>query len=155
MTGRLYPNHPLLAASTAVFRDGRVLLAARARPPMEAVWSLPGGLVELGETLEAAALRELTEEVGVSARIVGFAGHAEFIERDERGVKRHFVIAAFAASWVAGEAAALAEVSAVDWVEPAALGKRPTTPGLAGIVARAEALVRQDNGSTSSGQLNP
>jgi ADP-ribose pyrophosphatase YjhB (NUDIX family) len=155
MTARLYPDHPLLAASAAVFRDGRVLLAARARPPMEAVWSLPGGLVELGEPMEAAALRELAEEVGVSARIIGFAGHAEFIERDESGVKRHFVIAAFAASWVAGEAAALAEVSAVDWVEPAALGERPTTPGLAAIVARAAALVRQESGPTTSGRRNP
>jgi ADP-ribose pyrophosphatase YjhB (NUDIX family) len=142
---RLYPDRPLLAASIAVFRDGRVLVAARARPPMEAVWSLPGGLVELGEALEAAALRELHEEVGVSARIVGFAGHAEVIERDESGVKRHFVVAAFAASWTAGEAAASAEVSAVEWVAPASLGERPTTPGLAAIVARAEELVRQEN----------
>ncbi|MFC7399514.1 NUDIX hydrolase [Chelatococcus sp. GCM10030263] len=141
---RLYPDRPLLAASAAVFRDGRVLLASRARPPMEAVWSLPGGLVELGESLEAAALRELAEEVGISARIIGFAGHAEVIERDESGVKRHFVVAAFAASWTGGEAAAIAEVSAVEWLDPACLGERPTTPGLAAIVARAQGLVGQE-----------
>src|SRR5690606_7784570 len=66
---RRYPARPFLAASVATFRDGRVLIATRARPPMEACWSLPGGLVEPGESLREAALRELREEVGVEAEI--------------------------------------------------------------------------------------
>jgi 8-oxo-dGTP diphosphatase len=82
MSSRLYPERPILAASVAVFRDGRVLLAARTAPPYDQVFSLPGGLVEPGESLEQAALRELTEETGVTAGIVGFAGHVEIIERD-------------------------------------------------------------------------
>ncbi|CAH1648572.1 MAG: NUDIX hydrolase [Chelatococcus sp.] len=141
--GRLYPAAPRLAASVAVFRDGKVLLAARRYPPMADVWSLPGGHVELGETLEAAALRELVEEVGVRATILGFAGHAEVIERDSTGVKRHFVVAAFAASWQSGEGAAIAEVAAVDWVDPYDLGERAVTPGLRDIVARAALIVER------------
>ena len=62
------------------------------------MFSLPGGLVEAGETLEEAALRELEEEVGVAASIVGFNDHVEVIDRDEDGqVARHFVIASFVA----------------------------------------------------------
>lgn len=139
---RLYPTQPLLAASVAVVRGGRVLLAARTRPPMAALWSLPGGLVEAGERLEEAALRELREEVGVSAAIAGFAGHVEIIERDGAGVKRHFVVAAFAARWLAGEPAPGPEAGAVQWAALADVPGLPTTPGLAAIVERALDIVR-------------
>jgi 8-oxo-dGTP diphosphatase len=92
---RLYPERPFLAASVAVIRDGRVLLAARAHPPGAHVFSLPGGLVEPGETLAQAALRELHEEVGIEAEIVGALAPVEVIERDESGrVRRHFVVMA-------------------------------------------------------------
>jgi ADP-ribose pyrophosphatase YjhB (NUDIX family) len=137
---RTYPQRPFLAASCAVFRHGRVLLAQRARPPLSAVWSLPGGLVEPGERLEAAALRELMEEVGVSAEIVGFAGHSEVIVHEADTIKYHFVIAAFAARWRAGEPRASGEALDVMWAEPQALEKLATTDGLADIVARAAAL---------------
>src|SRR5579862_8338752 len=99
MNDRLYPAHPLLAVSTAVFRDGRVLVARRAREPLRGRYSLPGGLVEIGETLREAALRELREEVGVEALIVAFNGHLEPIIRDDRGVRSHYVIASFVARW--------------------------------------------------------
>ena len=139
---RAYPSRPFLAASVAVFRDGQVLLAARARPPLAALFSLPGGLVEVGETLEEAALRELQEEVGVEAAIVGFAGHVEVIERDaDRRVRSHFVVNAFAARWIAGEPTTGPEAAEVRFVPPAALAGLATTPGLATIVRRAEALM--------------
>jgi 8-oxo-dGTP diphosphatase len=138
---RLYPTRPILAASCAVFRNGKVLLASRAKPPAKALFSLPGGLVEAGERLEAAALRELDEEVGVRAAIAGFAGHVEVIERDGRGVKRHFVVAAFAARWLSGEAATGPEASAVLWVDPRAIATLATTDGLAEIVAGAARIV--------------
>ena len=64
---RAYPTRPFLAASIAVFRDGQVLLAERAAPPAARLFSLPGGLVEPGESLQEAALRELEEETGVEA----------------------------------------------------------------------------------------
>jgi len=141
---RLYPSRPILAASVAVFRDGRVLVASRTKPPGDAVYSLPGGVVEVGETLAEAALRELAEEVGVRAEVVGFAGHVEVIERDDAGrVARHFVVNAFAARWTGGEPVAGPEAGHTLFVLPGDLDGFPTTPGLAGIVARARATMER------------
>ena len=138
---RLYPARPILAASVAVFRDGKVLLAARANPPGEALFSLPGGVVEPGETLAAAALRELREEVQVEARIVGFNTHFEAIDRDAQGrVRRHFVVASFAGAWVSGEAQIGPEAVAVIWADPEKLGGLALTRGLAPILRSAQLI---------------
>jgi ADP-ribose pyrophosphatase YjhB (NUDIX family) len=135
---RTYPARPFLAASIAVFRDGRALVAARAKPPSQGLFSLPGGLVEPGETLAQAALRELREEVGVEAEIVGFVDHVEIVERDEAArVRHHFVVCAHAARWIAGEPVPSDEALAVRWVTPADLPGLPTTPGLPGLLAKA------------------
>jgi len=139
---RLYPTRPILSASVAVFRDGRALVARRARAPLMGLYSLPGGGVELGETLSAAAGRELMEEVGVEARDYVFLEHLESIERDGEGVRRHFVIAVFVARWLRFEPRASLEAEAPLWVDPRALGELRTTPGLAPILARASALDR-------------
>ena len=140
---RIFPSRPFLAASVAVLRDGRILLAARGRGAMAGRYSLPGGLVEPGETLAEAALRELREEVGVEAEMIGFLDHAEVIERDERArVRHHFVVCAHAARWLAGEPQGGAEAVDVRWVAADDLGSLPTTPGLAGILRKAFALDR-------------
>jgi 8-oxo-dGTP diphosphatase len=141
---RLYPARPLLAASTAVFRDGRVLLAARARPPMPELYTLPGGLVEPGETLGEAALRELREEVGVEAELIGPVAPIEVIDRDADGrIRLHFVIVAHAARWVSGEPRIGPEASDVQWVGEDEVARLPTTPGLPGILVKAFALMRR------------
>jgi 8-oxo-dGTP diphosphatase len=142
MDDRLYPARPILAASVAVFRDGRVLIARRARGPMLGVYSLPGGVVEVGETLHEAALRELAEEVGVTAEIIGFIGHVEPIRREDARVREHYVIAAFLARWRGGEARPSAEADAVAWIAPAEVGDWPTTPELPDILAKAARLER-------------
>ena len=141
MSDRLYPSRPVLAASVAVFRDGRVLLARRGRAPLAGLWSLPGGGVEIGESLEQAALRELREEVGVEADILGFNRHVEAIERDDGGrVRAHFVIASFVARWRAGEPRVSEEAAAVAWVDPAAPGDRPMTRGLPDVLRAARVI---------------
>lgn len=141
---RDYPASPLLAASICVLRDDRVLLATRTRPPMDNLYTLPGGLVEPGETLAEAALRELQEEVGVTARVLGMVRPIEIIHRDEAGAVRvHYVICAHAALWVSGEPRTGPEAGAVIWADPEALSDLPTTPHLPEIVAGARALVRQ------------
>jgi 8-oxo-dGTP diphosphatase len=138
MSDRAYPARPLLAASVAVIREGHILLASRLKPPAKGLFSLPGGLVEVGETLEEAALRELGEEVGVAASIVGFNDHVEVIERDADGkVARHFVIASFVARWLSGEGEPGAEVGQVIWVRPKAIETLPATEGLGRIAERA------------------
>jgi 8-oxo-dGTP diphosphatase len=142
---RLYPARPLLAASVACFREDRVLLAMRGKPPMESLYSLPGGLVEAGETLGEAALRELHEETGVVAKLVGFVAPVEIVERDPDGrVRVHIVIAAHAARWLWGEAQTGPEAREVRWVTQAEIERLPTTPGLAAVLDKAFALVLRD-----------
>ena len=131
---------PVLAASAACFRGGKLLLARRANPPR--LWTLPGGRVEPGEAAADAARRELKEETGVDADIAGFAGFREMVTRGADGkVERHFVILAFAARWRAGEAAPGPELAAIDWIEPEAVSRFETTEGLGEIVAAARRIV--------------
>jgi len=132
---------PVIAASAAVFRAGRVLIARRAKPPR--LWSLPGGALEPGETPAEAAAREVREETGIEAEIVAAAGEHEVKLRDDTGaVTAHYVIHAFAARWRAGEARPGPEASAIEWIDPAALGSYQTTTGLADIIAAAERLLK-------------
>jgi 8-oxo-dGTP diphosphatase len=132
-------NRPVLAASAACFREGRLLLVRRANPPQ--LWTLPGGRIELGESAADAAQRELLEETGVNAEIVGFAGFREMVLRDQETLQSHFVILAFAARWRAGTGTAGAELSAVEWIDPDALSRYETTDGLAEIVSNARRLL--------------
>jgi 8-oxo-dGTP diphosphatase len=137
---RSYPARPILAASVAVFRAGRVLLAERVKPPAADCFSLPGGLVEAGESLEEAALRELFEETGVTARIVSFNGHVEVIARDEQQrVERHFVVASFIGEWIAGEGTTGDEARTILWADPLRLDGLALTPGLKPLLEQAAA----------------
>jgi ADP-ribose pyrophosphatase YjhB (NUDIX family) len=141
---RLYPSRPFLAASVAVFRDRKVLLASRGKAPWANAFSLPGGQVEIGETLEEAALRELVEEVGVSARLTGLIAPFEVIEREADGrVKHHMVIAVYAARWLSGEPRTGPEAREVRWITEPDIASLSTTPGLPGILERAFAHDRQ------------
>jgi ADP-ribose pyrophosphatase YjhB (NUDIX family) len=139
---RLYPARPLLAVSVACFRDGKVLLATRTRPPAKGALTLPGGLVEAGERLTEAALRELQEEVEVEAEIIGFNGHAERIERDAEGhIKHHYVIASFVARWVAGEPRPGPEAGQIVWAHPQTLDDLPLTEALRALLRRGASMV--------------
>lgn len=128
---RLYPQHPLTAASLAVFRDGKVLLAARKETAASPIFSLPGGLVEIGETLQDAAIREVHEETGVTARVLGFVDTHEIIDRDaDQRIRRHFIIHTFVGEWVSGDAQTSIEAPHVRWQDPHALGGIALTKGL-------------------------
>jgi ADP-ribose pyrophosphatase YjhB (NUDIX family) len=133
---RSYPERPFLAVSAAIIRDDHVLIVRRARPPE--LYTLPGGVVEAGETLTEAVKREISEETGLSIEPVALAGHREAITRDAQNrVYRHFVILCFAARWLAGEPRLNDELSEAAWRRPSELAGLKTTPGLAGIVAAA------------------
>jgi ADP-ribose pyrophosphatase YjhB (NUDIX family) len=142
---RFYPSRPVLAASVAVLREGRILLAMRGKPPSEGLFSLPGGKVEIGETLGEAALRELREEVGVEAKLIGLIAPVEFIERDEKGhIRHHVVIAAHAARWVSGEPQTGPEAKEIRWITERDIADLPMTAGLTGILEQAFRLARRD-----------
>jgi 8-oxo-dGTP diphosphatase len=135
---RSYPTRPYLAVSAAIFRDGKVLIVRRARLPAHGLYTLPGGGVELGETLEEAVIREVREETGLEVEPMALAGYRQAITRDAAGaVERHFVILPFAARWIAGEVSLNEELDEAHWLEPAELSGLQTTEGLALIVAAA------------------
>ncbi|MFY9896087.1 MAG: NUDIX hydrolase [Xanthobacteraceae bacterium] len=135
---RTYPARPYLAVSAAIFRDGRVLIVRRARPPSHGLHTLPGGVVELGETLAQAVIREVREETSLDIEPLALAGYREAIARDAGGrIERHFVILPFAARWIAGEIALNEELAEARWLLPSELGGLMTTEGLADIVAAA------------------
>jgi len=137
-TSRSYPTRPYLAVSAAIFRDGRVLIVRRARPPARGLYTLPGGGVELGETLEQAVIREVREETNLDIEPVALAGYRQAIARDGEGrVERHFVILPFAAHWIGGEISLNEELAEAHWLEPPALAGLQTTDGLAQIIAAA------------------
>jgi 8-oxo-dGTP diphosphatase len=135
---RTYPTRPYLAVSAAIFRGGRVLIVRRGRPPAHGLYTLPGGGVELGETLEQAVTREVREETGLAIAPLALVGFREAIARDTAGrIERHFVILPFAARWIGGEIALNEELAEADWRRPDELGGLNTTEGLAEIVAAA------------------
>lgn len=130
------PTHPVLAVSVAVFRGGDVLLVKRAKPPR--LWSLPGGRVEFGESLEDAALRELTEETGLSADI---AGQGRVLEVLGEGTAGHYVIVNFAASYRGGTARARSDAADVAWCDIASLETYAMTPRALETIEAARAIV--------------
>jgi len=135
---RTYPARPYLAVSAAIFRDGRVLIVRRALPRARGLHTLPGGVVELGETLEQAVIREVREETSLDIEPLALAGYREAIARDAGGrIERHFVILPFAARWIAGEIALSEELAEARWLLPSELAGLKTTEGLAEIVATA------------------
>jgi 8-oxo-dGTP diphosphatase len=141
---RSYPARPILAVSAAILRDGKVLLARRARGAATGLFSLPGGVVEIGETLIEAVVREVREETSLTIEPIALAGYREAISRDDQGrIERHFVILPFAARWLAGEVTLNEELSEAHWLNPAEIAALPTTPGLAEIVATAFERLRQ------------
>jgi ADP-ribose pyrophosphatase YjhB (NUDIX family) len=108
------------------------------------LFSLPGGVVEAGETLHEAVTREVREETGLTIEPVALSGFREVIARDgDNRVERHFVILPFAARWLEGEPQLNEELSEARWVRPGDLAGLPTTPGLAGIVATALELLQE------------
>ena len=119
MTGREYPDRPLVGVGVAVLRGPAVLLVRRARPPAQGAWSLPGGAQRLGETAEAAARREQLEETGLAVGALHLAGHVDSIHRDPDGrIQYHYTILDFCAAYAGGDARADGDAASVAWAEP-------------------------------------
>lgn len=128
---------PKLGASACVWKDGKVLLIQRAKPPLR-LWSLPGGHVEFGETALAAAERELLEESGVVADLTAFVGLYEIIR--ERPAF-HYAIACYGGVWRSGDAHASSDALDTRWVSPLELDSLDFVPNVREAIVRARVLL--------------
>ena len=119
MSPRARPTAPVPAVGAIVVRDGAVLLVRRGRAPSRGVWAVPGGRVELGETLAEAAEREVREETGVRVRAGEPVWSFDSVVRDAEGrVAFHYVIVDLLADYVAGEPRAGDDALAARWARP-------------------------------------
>ena len=113
---RDYPERPFVGVGIVCYRGDEVLLVRRGKPPVRHAWSIPGGAQEIDETVREAARRELAEETGVEAEILGLIDVIDSITRDDDGrVRFHYTLVDFAAEWTAGEARPGDDVSATQW----------------------------------------
>lgn len=136
-------QRPKLGVSACIWRGGKVLLVERAKPP-RGLWAFPGGHVELGESLEAAAARELHEETGLTASLQSLLGLYDVIRRDEAGrVTVHYVIACFLGQAGPGEPVAASDAAAAEWIDPAELGGYALAPNIADAIVKARDILNR------------
>ena len=139
---REFPDAPRVGVGAVVLDGERVLLARRGRAPSAGKWSIPGGLVHLGERLEEAAVREVQEETGLHVRLLGLCGVIDRVVRDADVVRYHYVIIDYVAESVGGRLQAGTDAAEVRWVAVGDLGQYDCTEGLAEMVLRALAIQR-------------
>jgi mutator protein MutT len=113
---RQYPDCPLLGVGAIIVENGHILLVRRANPPMQGEWSIPGGLVETGETTKEALIREVREETCLEIEPLRLIEVFERILRDkEARVQYHFVLIDYLCRFVSGEAVASSDVTHAVW----------------------------------------
>jgi 8-oxo-dGTP diphosphatase len=123
-----YPKSPQTAVGAIVIRDSMVLLVRRRHGPGEGLWAIPGGRVELGETLQQAAEREVMEETGVTIRAGDPMYAFDLIERDDAGrVRFHYVIVDLMADYVSGEPQPSDDACEARWVAPEEMDTLPAS----------------------------
>jgi 8-oxo-dGTP diphosphatase len=135
---RHYPDSPLVGVGAAIFRGEEVLLVRRGQEPAKGSWSLPGGLVELGEGLEAALKREIWEETGLVVRILGVSAVLERIYRDDDDhIPYHYVLIDFACDYLSGEVRPASDITAARFVSLNGLDDFPLASHTARVIRRA------------------
>ena len=102
--GREYPERPIASVAPCVFKGDRILLIKRATPPSQGLWSVPGGMIELGETFKSAAKRELREECGIEIEVDKVFHVENFVVPDEKGdIQFHYIVTYMIAHYLNGE----------------------------------------------------
>ena len=135
---REYPQAPIVGVGAVVIKDQQVLLVRRANEPNRGQWSIPGGTVELGETLAQAATREVWEECQVQVEPGAVVATFDLIKRDEQGqIRYHYVLLDLAAHYVNGEPVAATDALEVRWVTAGELDQLDIIPRLVPVLRTA------------------
>ena len=113
---REFPEIPLVGVGAIIIEDARLVLVKRAHPPLQAEWSIPGGVLEVGELMRQAAVREAREETGLIVEPGELLGVYDRIVRDaDERVQYHYVLIDFLCRRVAGDLAAASDAAEVRW----------------------------------------
>jgi 8-oxo-dGTP diphosphatase len=138
---REYPHQPRVAVGVVVVKNSSVLLVKRGQEPSKGLWSVPGGLIELGETLEDAAQREVREETGINVRIEKLLGVANNIVRDDEGKTRfHYVLIDYLARPLTTSVKAQSDASETKWVDFKDLSSYSVTKGARKLIRKISAM---------------
>ena len=141
---RKYPDRPYVGVGAVIVQDGRVLLVRRKHEPLAGQWSLPGGAVEVGETLEACLVREMREETGLDVSVGPVIEVLDRITHDETGrVLYHFVLVDYLCWPIGGELCASSDVAEAVFADPGCLSQYELTSIATAVVERALVLDRQ------------
>jgi len=134
---REYPEQPLVGVGAIIVDAGRIALVERGHPPLLGEWSIPGGLVELGETLRQAAERETLEETGLVVRATELLGVFDRIvadSKDEKLTLYHYVLIDFLCERISGELRAAADAADARWCAPEEADKLPLDANAATVI---------------------
>jgi 8-oxo-dGTP diphosphatase len=143
---REYPDCPRVGVGAVVLDRGRVLLVRRGGQPSSGRWSLPGGLVELGETTADAVRREIREECGIDITVGGLAGVVDRVTRDAEGrVRYHYVLVDYLAFADTDAVVAGTDAAECRWVEIERVSELDVTDGLIDMIRRAVALAGKES----------
>jgi len=138
---REYPDCPRVGVGAVILHEDKVLLVRRGKSPSFGKWSLPGGLVELGETTREAIAREIVEECAIKIRIVDVAGVIDRIVKDDAGrVRYHYVLVDYLAYPDSMDVQAGSDAAEAQWFALDRVAELDATPGLLDMIRRAEAL---------------
>ena len=124
-----YPAHPIVAVGAVVFKDNRVLLTRRGKPPAENLWAIPGGCVLLGETLKQAAKREIFEETNIRIKVGEPVFTFDIIDQDETGrIRFHYVVVNLDAAYLSGGIRAGDDAKEAGWISETTLETLDVVP---------------------------
>jgi 8-oxo-dGTP diphosphatase len=140
---REYPERPIVGVGGVVIHNERALLIRRGRAPLEGEWSIPGGMLEIGETLLEGVQRELLEETAIEVKVLDLIEVFERVTRDEAGqLKYHFVILDYLCEAVRGDAQAGSDVTDVAWARESELSGYSLTSTATRVIQKAFEMAR-------------
>jgi 8-oxo-dGTP diphosphatase len=140
---REHPKQPLVGVGALIIENGRAVLIKRGKAPLLGEWSIPGGMLELGETLREGAEREALEETGLVVRATELLGVFDRVVPDDEGrIVYHYVLIDFLCQRSSGELRAGADAADAKWFTPEEIAKLPLAEDTAGVIRAAFAKTR-------------